>query len=268
MGTFDFVVCCAVSHNVIYYTTAFSGCQSFFLEFRFFRIKQSFFWFRFIFVCELCKMQWKRKLKQCFENEKSTSKYFGVLIVSFVFRQPSCEWWKSKVIFDQRDAGLADLLVIEVDQIVGSGAERTAALCLLNDDFLTLGVDLQIVVTVDLELTAQFLRQDKASQTVYPTHNSWILHGKNTSFPVASFWKNDWIFFKFARECAFFWSAPSCWLLLYGIWRFLSIYVLWIFRNISFAYYNINITNSWKGGFLKKMLDIPAGIWYNSLRCL
>ena len=79
---------------------------------------------------------------------------------------------KSKVIFDQCDAGLADLLVVEVDQIVGSGAERTAALCLLNDDLLTLGVDLQIVVTVDLELTAQFLRQDKASQTIYPTHNS------------------------------------------------------------------------------------------------
>lgn len=95
-----------------------------------------------------------------------------MLIVSFVFRQPSCNDGKSKIIFDQCDAGLADLLVIEVDQIVGSGAERTAALCLLNDDLLTLGVDLQIVVTVDLELTAQFLRQDKASQTVYPTHNS------------------------------------------------------------------------------------------------
>lgn len=149
-------------------------------------------------------MQWKRKLKQCFENEKSTSKYFGVLIVSFVFRQPSCNDGKSKIIFDQCDAGLADLLVIEVDQIVGSGAERTAALCLLNDDFLTLGVDLQIVVTVDLELTAQFLRQDKASQTVYPTHNSWILHGKNTSFPVASFWKNDWIFLNLQGNAHFF----------------------------------------------------------------
>lgn len=55
-------------------------------------------------------------------------------------------------------------------------AECAVALCLLNDDLLAFGVDLQIIVAFDLQLTAQFFRQNETSQAVYTAHNSRIFH--------------------------------------------------------------------------------------------
>jgi len=66
-----------------------------------------------------------------------------------------------KIVLDKANAGLADFLVVEVDQVICASAKSTAALCLLDNDFFTFGVDLQVVVALDLQLPTQFFRQDK-----------------------------------------------------------------------------------------------------------
>ena len=59
-----------------------------------------------------------------------------------------------KIVFNKADARLADLLVVEVDQVIGASAKSTAALCLLDNDLFAFGVDLQVIVALDLQLPA------------------------------------------------------------------------------------------------------------------
>mgnify|MGYP006966397257 FL=1 len=79
---------------------------------------------------------------------------------------------------DKANAGLADFLVVEVNQVICASAKSTAALCLLDNDFFTFGVDLQVVVALDLQLPTQFFRQDKrprlSTRRIMP--ESFILH--------------------------------------------------------------------------------------------
>ena len=94
-----------------------------------------------------------------------------------------------KIVLDKANAGLADFLVVEVDQVICASAKSTAALCLLDNDFFTFGVDLQVVVALDLQLPTQFFRQDKTSEAVYTTHNARVFHFTQSSFLPVCFYQ-------------------------------------------------------------------------------
>ena len=94
-----------------------------------------------------------------------------------------------KIVLDKANAGLADFLVIEVDQVICASAKSTAALCLLDNDFFTFGLDLQVVVALDLQLQTQFFRQDKTSEAVYTTHNARVFHFTRSSFLPVCFYQ-------------------------------------------------------------------------------
>ena len=73
-----------------------------------------------------------------------------------------------KIVLDKANAGLADFLVVEVDQVICASAKSTAALCLLDNDFFTFGVDLQVVVALDLQLPTQFFAFTRSKQIPLP----------------------------------------------------------------------------------------------------
>ena len=98
-----------------------------------------------------------------------------------------------KIVLDKANAGLADFLVVEVDQVICASAKSTAALCLLDNDFFTFGVDLQVVVALDLQLPTQFFRQDKTSEAVYTTHNARVFHLHDLPFCLFAFTRSKQI---------------------------------------------------------------------------
>jgi hypothetical protein len=57
-----------------------------------------------------------------------------------------------EIILDQFYTRTADLFIVKIDQIFRFIAQGTRTLSLLDDDFRTLCVNLQIIVAVDLKL--------------------------------------------------------------------------------------------------------------------
>jgi hypothetical protein len=82
-----------------------------------------------------------------------------------------------EIILDQLHTRTADLLIVEIDEVISLIAKCTGALCLLNNDLCALGVNLQIIVAINLQLASQFFWQHETAQTVNTTHNAGILHG-------------------------------------------------------------------------------------------
>ena len=87
-------------------------------------------------------------------------------------------------LFELCDAFAADILALEVDDVVFVSAENAVLSEFLKDNCIVLNIDLKSILFADLKTSAEIDRENDSAEFVNSTGNSCCFHIKYLSFLI------------------------------------------------------------------------------------